>query len=670
MKDWPNKATVDPDTIAAWWRREPYQNIGIATGRGILALDFDCKAGKRGLESLAALEKFGLPTSWMTRTPTGGRHVLVRLPEGVAAPTNTDQFKVRGLELPGVDLRGDRGFIVAPGSTINGVAYEVLSEGPIPPAAQWLVEAIQHASKTTGNHEAVDRNPLVGLDDPSAIARAIKYLRGPAPKAIEGDGGDAATFRVAARLRDFGLSDEVAFELLSEHWNETDKASPPWDPEDLRRKVANAYRYATGVWGGASGLAEFEGVEMPVEPPSVAEKWGIRWITELDPLNIPKRQWVLGTFLAKGFLASMVAPSSAGKTTLEISMAVALATGRSDIIGMKVPKRERVFLWNQEDDDNELNRRLCAVMKAFDVPWTDILAEDGRPLLMLGSGVSHGLLVAEKGPAGTIVPTRDIKAIANYLRELEVGVAIFDPLIELHQADENDNPQMAAVTRVFREHIAVPHQIAVLIAHHTRKPSTGDSTGHIGNIDLGRGAGSVNAVTRMGATLYTFDKKTAQAYGVPEEERHRYVRFDDGKGNMSLAGGEPLFFKRKGINIRNFEDPENVGVLLPVKLDKRKSAADEKSALLAEAIDLALGRAGSMPVRQLADTILYSNNPLFADTKRDTLARRISRLAEKPAAHFSLRNVHRPGLKGTHQVLFRTPRQSAIPGVSEDHNHE
>jgi RecA-family ATPase len=283
-------------------------------------------------------------------------------------------------------------------------------------------------------------------------------------------------------------------------------------------------------------------IEFPPAPSSLGTL-ELEWITPFDPTLIPKRAWVLGRFLARGYLTGLVAPPGAGKTTPELMMAVAIASGKGDIIGLDVPQRTRVFVWNQEDEIDELKRRLAAILKAFDLSFDDI-AIDGRPGILLGSGVSKAIMLAQRKKSGPIGETEIVSDLIKAFLQDGIGVAMFDPLVELHQADENNNVEMGAVGRVFRR-IAVEAHAAVLIVHHTRKLPNSDSTGHIGNMESGRGGGSLFGVARMGATLYTIDDKTAKAYGVPETERHKYVRLDGGKNNMALTGGEPAFYMRE-----------------------------------------------------------------------------------------------------------------------------
>ena len=74
--------------------------------------------------------------------------------------------------------------------------------------------------------------------------------------AIEGRNGDKHTFEACAIVcRGFGLNDEQACEVLDE-WNQT--CQPPWDADELRTKMDNAYNYGSGDMGEARSSWETE----------------------------------------------------------------------------------------------------------------------------------------------------------------------------------------------------------------------------------------------------------------------------------------------------------------------------------------------------------------------------------------------------------------------------
>jgi hypothetical protein len=113
-------ATTDPAIIRQWWEKWPSANIGIHCGAsGLLAVDLDTKDGKDGLaewRELARQHGFSENGTLASITPSGGRHLLYAMP-GVRLGNSQSRLA------PGVDTRGDGGYIVAPPSVVNGKPY-------------------------------------------------------------------------------------------------------------------------------------------------------------------------------------------------------------------------------------------------------------------------------------------------------------------------------------------------------------------------------------------------------------------------------------------------------------------------------------------------------------------------------------------------------------------
>lgn len=124
--------------VTTWWRRWPDANIAICTGKvsGLVVLDIDPRHG--GDESLKDLGR--LPDTVTVLTGGGGEHLYYQHP-GKAVHNGANL-------LPGIDIRGDGGYVIAPPSThISGSAYAwEVSHGPgdmapaaIPPAVAALL---------------------------------------------------------------------------------------------------------------------------------------------------------------------------------------------------------------------------------------------------------------------------------------------------------------------------------------------------------------------------------------------------------------------------------------------------------------------------------------------------------------------------------------------------
>lgn len=103
-------ATDDPEQVKQWWSKNPYWNIAIATGEasGFVVIDLDTHDAD-GLATWAKVEaKHGEVHTLQARTGGGGIHMLF----AHAGATLKNKTGI----LPGVDIRGDGGYIIAPGS--------------------------------------------------------------------------------------------------------------------------------------------------------------------------------------------------------------------------------------------------------------------------------------------------------------------------------------------------------------------------------------------------------------------------------------------------------------------------------------------------------------------------------------------------------------------------
>ena len=105
-------ASTDPAQIREWWSQDPAASIGVATGQvsALAVIDLDVKGEHNGVASLSAFLT-GAPITELTgypyaSTPSGGSHIWMRTPPWAAVPERP------GI-LPGVDVKGDGGYVIA-----------------------------------------------------------------------------------------------------------------------------------------------------------------------------------------------------------------------------------------------------------------------------------------------------------------------------------------------------------------------------------------------------------------------------------------------------------------------------------------------------------------------------------------------------------------------------
>ena len=152
--DWESRATTDPDRIRRCWSDRPC-NIGVACGpSGLLVVDcdtpkeatppppapFNVPGVNEGADVLAALaERYAEPFPWHTFHVTTGRaglHLYFRQPEG--EPLRNTAGRLGWL----IDTRGQGGYVVGPGSVVDGRPYRGFGELDPAPLPGWLARQL------------------------------------------------------------------------------------------------------------------------------------------------------------------------------------------------------------------------------------------------------------------------------------------------------------------------------------------------------------------------------------------------------------------------------------------------------------------------------------------------------------------------------------------------
>lgn len=145
------------DELDRWFSGETNSNIGIATGTisGIVVLDVD---GDEGAVSLAELGE--LPSTPTVRTGKG-RHLYFEHPGFPVS--NSVRLK------PGLDIRGDGGYVVAPPSLHpNGSAYEWIVGPETQPLAKLPLSIIQLINSARDPKDNSTETKSLGLARPGA----------------------------------------------------------------------------------------------------------------------------------------------------------------------------------------------------------------------------------------------------------------------------------------------------------------------------------------------------------------------------------------------------------------------------------------------------------------------------------------------------------------------
>ncbi|MFD5136546.1 bifunctional DNA primase/polymerase [Streptomyces sp. NPDC058378] len=145
-RKWEQRATTDPDRIHRAWSASRF-NIGIATGpSGLVVVDLDMPKPNSSTDTPGGVATFGalceragqaVPTTHRVRTASGGQHLYFTAPDSIRLGSTA------GSLAPSIDTRAWGGYVVAPGSTVNGRTYEVIDHAPVAPLPGWLLDLLK-----------------------------------------------------------------------------------------------------------------------------------------------------------------------------------------------------------------------------------------------------------------------------------------------------------------------------------------------------------------------------------------------------------------------------------------------------------------------------------------------------------------------------------------------
>lgn len=250
--------------LSTWFNIEDH-NIGIVTGdlSGVVVLDIDSEEAYK-----LALTK-GLPDTPTVKTGRG-YHLYFKYKEGIR------NFQKRG-DLPGIDLRGEGGYVVAPpsihygGSRYQWVRGKEIEELEFAELPEWVL------AKTPE-----ERKPVVDL----------------LPGVSAGERNDALT-RIVGSLVKNSTHDEVV--RIALEWNQ--RCNPPDDEQQVLRTVKS-------IWE-----REYAGLPEDIGPAD----WEDPILFEAEPLP---------------HLSADVAPSYLGEYAGAISRAIQAPEGMAVMLGL------------------------------------------------------------------------------------------------------------------------------------------------------------------------------------------------------------------------------------------------------------------------------------------------------------------------------------------------
>jgi hypothetical protein len=437
-------ATIDAMTIETWWGKWPNANVGIRTGP-IVVVDED---QEHALTRLAAEHGETIPPTRIATTSHGRRHYYFTQPEG---------FRVRntaGKLAPGIDTRGDGGYVVAPPSIHpDGGAYTWETDWPIAAMPAWLVALLQ---PTNGTRTDLGPIRFAGATTPYG-QRALEQEALAVANAVEGTRNhrlNIAAFSLGQLIAGSEIDETDARNALTQaaHASGLGDTETKWTIDSGINAGLSKPRSAPEA--GVTATPKLRLVEAPPDPAAIAREAiptravdGHTFITA-EPDTIPASWGSHDQVLwAEGEGLMLVGPDGVGKTTLGQQLVLARIGLRDTLLAQPVKPARGKVLYIAADRPRQAARSF------------------GRMITPADHEMLRERLIVWRGPLPFDI-TKDQRALAGLAEELEATDIFIDSLKDI-AVDLVKDEIGSRVNIAFQEVIARNLELCSL--HHQRK---------------------------------------------------------------------------------------------------------------------------------------------------------------------------------------------------------
>jgi hypothetical protein len=235
----------------------------------------------------------------------------------------------------------------------------------------------------------------------------------------------------------------------------------------------------------------------------------ILWSDAITPVHI---EFVLPG-LPLGAVGMIVGPGSVGKTFLAMDLGASVALGES-ISGMTdgyaTPTQGRTALVLGEDPSNIIHNRLSDIIAQHQLGREKLTLLDQRMKIVSMVGEDMRLVEMERNQPQDGAFLQRLEALCRGRR-----LVILDPLIRLHDGDENDN-NVANKLLLAIQRVALKTNCTILLLHHVGK---GDKSGW---------------QAARGASAYTTSVRWQMNVQPPNDEQIADLNLDGGERDPDL----------------------------------------------------------------------------------------------------------------------------------------
>lgn len=357
------QGTTDINQVHDIWTRHPNANIGIATGDGLTVIDVDTIAS-HGVDGEKSILVYQIQNDFINdtlevTTPTGGKHYYY---------LTDNEYSNKASILPGVDVRGLGGYVVGPGSTINGTLYEA-KQLTKPQRANSevlkLLGACKKRETSTDPFEALEK----GYSD-NLIPQGSRtdYL-----------------IKQCAQLCD-GTKTLETMKKMIQVINENNLEIPLTDKE-----------LEMEVFPSLERFKKHEAKKVDPETSIDPNKINLVNVSDIEKEYV---EWLVPGYIPKGTITIIGGDGGLGKTSLWCNIASAISNGTPCVLqennDVLCPYGEVVYFSGEDDTARVLRSRLEQNGANLDNIKTIPMDDDAFTSLSIGGALIEGIIEARR----------------------------------------------------------------------------------------------------------------------------------------------------------------------------------------------------------------------------------------------------------------------------------
>lgn len=357
------QGTTDLNQVRDIWTQQPNANIGIATGNDLTVIDVDTIAS-HGVDGENSMLEYQVDNGFINETlevttPTGGKHYYY---------LTDNEYSNKASILPRVDVRGLGGYVVGPGSTINGTLYE----------AKQLTEP-QRANSEVLQLLGACKKRETSTDPFEALEKG--YSETLIPRGSRTD----YLIKQCAQLCD-GTKTLETMKKMIQVINENNLEIPLTDKE-----------LEMEVFPSLERFKKHEAKKVDPETSIDPNKINLVNVSDIEKEYV---EWLVPGYIPKGTITIIGGDGGLGKTSLWCNIASAISNGTPCVLqennDVLCPYGEVVYFSGEDDTARVLRPRLEQNGANLDNIKTIPMDDDAFTSLSIGGALIEGIIEARR----------------------------------------------------------------------------------------------------------------------------------------------------------------------------------------------------------------------------------------------------------------------------------